>query len=230
MFFSFRALLTTSLCSGLSLCILSPTSALADTSDLMSRSTLTGDWGGERQKLVDKGITLTGDYSSETISNLHGGIKRGTRYAQQIRVGAKFDLSKLLDTPDAGFVQILVNDRRGHSATEDLLGNRLSAQENYGGEYTRLTEFSYQRNLFSPDVSAKIGYMVMGTDFGGMPILTNFVSAGFCAHPLTMSSGSGWGNYPTAHWGGELRYDVNDSLTLQTAVFQVNPEHSLNDE
>lgn len=157
MFFSFRALLTTSLCSGLSLCILSPTSALADTSDLMSRSTLTGDWGGERQKLVDKGITLTGDYSSETISNLHGGIKRGTRYAQQIRVGAKFDLSKLLDTPDAGFVQILVNDRRGHSATEDLLGNRLSAQENYGGEYTRLTEFSYQRNLFSPDVSAKIG-------------------------------------------------------------------------
>lgn len=46
MFFSFRALLTTSLCSGLSLCILSPTSALADTSDLMSRSTLTGDWGG----------------------------------------------------------------------------------------------------------------------------------------------------------------------------------------
>ena len=226
MFFSFRALLTTSLCSGLSLCILSPTSALADTSDLMSRSTLTGDWGGERQKLVDKGITLTGDYSSETISNLHGGIKRGTRYAQQIRVGAKFDLSKLLDTPDAGFVQILVNDRRGHSATEDLLGNRLSAQENYGGEYTRLTEFSYQRNLFSPDVSAKIGYMVMGTDFGGMPILTNFVSAGFCAHPLTMSSGSGWGNYPTAHWGGELRYDVNDSLTLQTAVFQVNPEHN----
>lgn len=26
--------------------------------------------------------------------------------------------------------------------------------------------------------------------------------------------------------GGELRYDVNPSLTLQTAVFQVNPEHN----
>ena len=226
MFVSFRARLSTSLCSGLSFCMLAPASALADSTDLMSRSTLTGDWGGERQKLVDKGIKLTGEYSSETISNLHGGIKRGTRYAQQIRIGAQFDLSKLLDTPDAGVVQIIINDRRGHSATEDLLGNRLSAQENYGGEYTRLTEFSYQRNLFSKDLSAKVGYMVMGTEFGGMPILTNFVSAGFCAHPLTMSSGSGWGNYPTAHWGGELRYDVNPSLTLQTAVFQVNPEHN----
>ncbi|WP_426212547.1 carbohydrate porin [Pseudomonas sp. TWR2-1-1] len=226
MLFSLRTLLATSLCGGLSLSILTPSWALADSSDLMSRSTLTGDWGGERRKLADKGITITGDYSSETISNLHGGIKRGTRYAQQLRVAAKFDLSKLLGTPDAGFVQIMVNDRRGNSATEDLLGNRLSAQENYGGEYTRLTEFSYQRNLFSEAVSAKVGYLVMGTDFGGMPILTNFVSAGFCAHPLTMSSGSGWGNYPTAHWGAELRYDVNDSLTLQTAVFQVNPEHN----
>lgn len=227
MFFSFRALLTSSLCSGLSLCILPLSSAQADAFDLMSRSTLTGDWGGERQKLADAGVKLTGDYSSETISNLHGGIKRGTRYAQQIRIGAQFDLSKLLDTSDVGVVQIIVNDRRGHSATEDLLGNRLSAQENYGGQYTRLTEFSYQRNLFSPDLSTKVGFMVMGTDFGGMPILANFVSAGFCAHPLTMGSGSGWGNYPTAHWGGELRYNVNPSLTLQTAVFQVNPEYNM---
>lgn len=122
---------------------------------------------------------------------------------------------------------MLINDRRGHSATEDLLGNRMSAQEIYGGEYTRLTELSYERNLFSPDLSSKIGFMVMGTDFGGMPILANFVSAGFCAHPLTMASGSGWGNYPTAHWGGRLRYNATPSLTLQTALFQVNPDYNM---
>ncbi|WP_455887430.1 carbohydrate porin [Pseudomonas rustica] len=222
----FRAVLISSLCSGLSLCLLPLSCALADTANLMTQPTLTGNWGGQRQKLADQGIELTGDYTSETLSNLHGGIKRGTRYAQQIRLGAQLDLSKLLDIPDAGRVQVLINDRRGHSATEDLIGNRMSAQEIYGGEYTRLTELSYQRNLFSPHLSAKVGYMVMGTEFGGMPILANFVSAGFCAHPLTMSSGSGWGNYPTAHWGGELRYDVNSSLTLQTALFQVNPDYN----
>lgn len=227
MFHSFPARLLASLCGGLPLCLLAPPSALADTSSLLNRSTLTGGWGGERQKLIDQGITLTGDYSAETISNLHGGVQRGTRYAQQIRIGARFDLGKLLDSPDAGIVQLLVNDRRGHSATEDLLGNRMSAQENYGGQYTRLTEFSYQSQLFSPDLSAKVGFMVMGTDFGGMPILANFVSAGFCAHPLTMSSGSGWGNYPTAHWGGELRYRVSPALTVQTALFQVNPQYNM---
>ncbi|MFP3517966.1 carbohydrate porin [Pseudomonas sp. SIMBA_077] len=225
MFFSSRALLTSSLCSGLSLLALAPCYSFADTSDdLMNRSTLTGNWGGERQKLVDKGIKLTGDYNSETFSNLHGGIKRGTRYSQQVRLGAQFDLSKLLDTPDAGVVQITVNDRRGHSASEDLVGNRLPVQENYGGQYTRLSEFSYERQLFSPALTTKLGFLAMGNDFGGMPLLTQFVNAGFCAHPLTMSNGSGWSNYPTPHWGAELRYTVNPSWTLQTAVFQVNPQ------
>ena len=44
MFFSSRALLSTSLCSGLSLLALTPACVLADTTDnLMHRSTLTGD-------------------------------------------------------------------------------------------------------------------------------------------------------------------------------------------
>ena len=152
MFFSSRALLNTSLCGGLSLLALTPACVLADTTDnLMNRSTLTGDWGGERQKLADKGVKLTGDYNSETFSNLHGGIKHGTRYSQQVRIGAQFDMSKLLGTADAGLVQITINDRRGHSASEDLVGNRLPIQENAGGNYTRLSEFSYQRTLFSED-------------------------------------------------------------------------------
>ena len=227
MFFSSRALLSTSLCGGLSLLALTPACVLADTTDnLMNRSTLTGDWGGERQKLIDKGVKLTGDYNSETFSNLHGGIKHGTRYSQQVRIGAQFDLSKILGTADAGRVQITVNDRRGHSASEDLVGNRLPIQENAGGNYTRLSEFSYQRTLFSEDLTTKLGFLPMGNDFGGMPLLTNFVNAGFCAHPLTQSNGSGWTNYPTGHWGGELRYTVSPALTLQTAVFQVNPEYN----
>ena len=227
MFFSSRALLTSSVCSGLSLLALAPYYAQADSADdLMHRSTLTGNWGGERQKLADQGIKLTGDYNSETFSNLHGGIKHGTRYSQQVRIGAQFDLSKLLDTPDAGRVQITLNDRRGHSASEDLVGNRLPVQENYGGMYTRLSEFSYENTLFSPALNAKVGFLPMGNDFGGMPLLTNFVNAGFCAHPLTMSNGSGWTNYPTGHWGGELRYTVSPQLTLQTALFQVNPEYN----
>ena len=186
-------------------------------------ATLTGDWGGARSRLEEQGIKLTGDYVSETMRNFHGGIKKGTRYAQQIRLGARFDLSKLLGTPDAGIVQLTLNDRRGNSASEDLVGNRLPAQEIYGGNYTRLSELSYERTIFTPDLDLKLGFMPMGNDFGGMSVLTNFVNAGFCAHPLSMSGGSGWTNYPTGNWGAELKYRVNPDWLVQTAVFQVNP-------
>lgn len=201
-------------CSGL----IAFTPLLAQASD-----TLTGDWGGERSKLAAAGIKLNGDYVSETMRNFHGGIKKGTRYAQQIRLNAQFDLSKLLETENAGVVQLTLNDRRGNSASNDLVGNRLPAQEVYGGNYTRISELSYQRPIFTDGLSTKLGFMPMGNEFGGMSVLTNFVNAGFCAHPLNMSGGSGWTNYPTGHWGAELKYQLDADWTLQTAVFQVNP-------
>nr|WP_249671517.1 carbohydrate porin [Pseudomonas sp. PIA16] len=222
-----RTIMTSGLVAGLSLGSLLaviPNAAFADDDDWATRSTMTGDWGGERKKLMDAGVNLTGDYVSETLRNFQGGIKKGTRYTQQIRLGAQFDLNKLLGMENAGTVQFTINDRRGNSASDDLVGNRLPAQESYGGMYTRIAELSYQRSLFTPDLTTKVGFMSMGNDFGGMGVLTNFVNAGFCAHPLSMSGGSGWGNYPTGHWGAELRYKINPEWTVQTAVFQVNPD------
>ncbi|MFF7706150.1 carbohydrate porin [Pseudomonas sp. NPDC007930] len=200
-----------------------PAAALLLASPAFAANTLTGDWGGERSKLDAEGIHLTADYVSETMSNVHGGQERGTRYAQQVRLGARFDLAKLLGSPDAGVVQFTVNDRRGRSTSADLVGNRLPAQEVYGGLYTRISELSYERTLFSPAFDVKAGYMAMGNDFGGMAILTDFVNAAFCAHPLSLSGGSGWTNYPSAHWGSEFKYRINADWRVQTAVFQVNP-------
>lgn len=192
--------------------------------NLVDSPTLTGDWGGSRSRLEASGVKLTGEYVSETMGLVSGGLKHGARYAQQVRLGATFDLETLLDEADAGTVQLTINDRRGHSASQDLVGNRLPVQEIYGGLYTRLSELSYARSLFTDDLNVKLGWMAMGNDFGGMGILTNFVNAGFCAHPLSMSGGSGWGNYPTAHWGMELKYRISPEWTVQTAWFNVNPE------
>lgn len=195
----------------------------AQATDFFHQDTMTGDWGGARTDLAQHGVNLTGDYVSETAGVLSGGQSYGTRYAQQIRLGATFDLNRLFNADHAGTIQLSINDRRGRSTSADLVGNRLPIQEVYGGEYTRLSEFSYTNTLFTPQLQYKLGWLAMGNDFGGLSILTNFMNAGFCAHPLSLSGGSGWGNYPNAHLGGELKYTFNDSWALQTAVFNVNP-------
>jgi len=203
--------------------------ALASTTAFAADNTLTGDWGGLRRQLAADGITFTGDYSGETAYNAHGGLHRSARYSQNLKLGAQFDLSKLYGLDNGGKVQLTINDRRGNSASEDLVGNRLPIQENYGGLYTRLTELSYERNL-SPALNLKLGYMAMGNDLGGLDsgILCNFMNAGFCGHPLNMSGGSGWTNYPNAHLGARLKYDLAPDWQLRVAAFNVDPESNGN--
>jgi len=217
---SSRCITTSGLVAGLSLgslVVMIPGMAWADD------SRMTGDWDGARTELEQKGVKVTSDYVSETFGTVHGGESHGARYAQQLRIGARFDLSKIFGAENAGTVQVMVTDRRGTSASADLVGNRLPVQEIYGGEYTRISEVSYERTLFTPNLDMKIGYMPMGNDFGGMSVLTNFVNAGFCAHPLSMSGGSGWTNAPSGHWGGMLKFKINDEWAVQTAAFEVNP-------
>ncbi|MFJ2426629.1 carbohydrate porin [Pseudomonas rustica] len=202
----------------------------AGESDLLTRSTLTGDWGGLRHQMDEQGVKFTGDYSGETAYNADGGLHRSARYSQNIKLGVQFDLSKLYGVDNAGKVQLTINDRRGNSASEDLVGNRLPIQENYGGLYTRLTELSYERSLFTPALNVKLGYMAMGNDLGGLDsgILCNFMNAGFCGHPLNMSGGSGWTNYPNAHLGVRVKYDLSSSWQLRVAAFNVDPQSNGN--
>ncbi|MCE4072442.1 MULTISPECIES: carbohydrate porin [Pseudomonas] len=212
---------------GLLLCVASLPALAAE--GLLERSTMTGDWGGLRHQLEEDGVKFTGDYSGETAYNARGGLHRSARYSQNIKLGVQFDLSKLYGLENGGKVQLTINDRRGNSASEDLVGNRLPIQENYGGLYTRLTELSYERDL-GQAVNLKLGYMAMGNDVGGLDsgILCNFMNAGFCGHPLNMSGGSGWTNYPNAHLGARVKYSFAPDWQLRIAAFNVDPESNGN--
>ncbi|WP_411561803.1 carbohydrate porin [Pseudomonas shirazensis] len=210
------------------LLVLASNGAMAE-ADLLQRSTLSGDWGGLRHQLEDDGVKFSADYSGETAYNADGGLHRSARYSQNIKLGVQFDLSRLYGVDNAGKVQLSINDRRGHSASEELVGNRLPIQENFGGLYTRLTELSYERN-FTPALNIKLGYMAMGNDLGGLDsgILCNFMNAGFCGHPLNMSGGSGWTNYPNARLGARVKYDLSPAWQVRVAAFNVDPESNGN--
>ncbi|POF88969.1 carbohydrate porin [Pseudomonas putida] len=210
------------------LLVLTSNGAMAE-ADLLQRSTLSGDWGGLRHQLEDDGVKFSADYSGETAYNADGGLHRSARYSQNIKLGVQFDLSRLYGVDNAGKVQLSINDRRGHSASEELVGNRLPIQENFGGLHTRLTELSYERS-FTPALNIKLGYMAMGNDLGGLDsgILCNFMNAGFCGHPLNMSGGSGWTNYPNARLGARVKYDLSPAWQVRVAAFNVDPESNGN--
>lgn len=185
--------------------------------------TLTGDWGGTRSELAARGIAFRGDYVGEAMGVVDGGYgETGARYAQQVRVGMDLDMGKLAGW-NGGTLHVTLNDRRGRSTSVDFVGNRFPIQEAYGGQYTRLTELSYDQKFADGQSYFKLGYYAMGNQFGLHSLLTHFVNAAFCAHPLAMSGNSGWYNYPVARWGGEIAQQVSPALNVRTGWFQVNP-------
>lgn len=185
--------------------------------------TLTGDWGGRRTRLAEAGVTVRADYVSETFSAVSGGLRTGAAYTQQIRASADFDMEKIAGWSGAA-LHVTLNDRRGDGLSADYVGNRLPIQEAFGGQYTRLSELSYEQNLAEGKLNLRLGFFAMGNDLGGMAIGCNFVNAAFCAHPLSMSGDSGWYNYPNARWGAAVRYRPRQNLAVRTGVYQVNAE------
>lgn len=188
----------------------------------VERETLTGDWGDLRPRLVDGGITVHADYVSETFSVLSGGLRKGTAYTQQLRGGVDLDMDRIAGW-DGGTFHLTVNDRRGVGISSDFVGNRLPIQEAYGGQYTRLSEISYEQDIADGLVNMRVGYFAMGNDLGGVAAGCNFVNAAFCAHPLSLSADSNWYNYPNARWGAAVRVRARSDLFVRTGVYQVNP-------
>lgn len=200
-----------------------PCIASAQSSNRYEGRTLTGDWGGTRTDLFERGIAFRGDYVGEAMGVVDGGYgETGARYAQQVRVGVDLDMGTLAGW-NGGAFHFTLNDRRGRSTSVDFVGNRFPIQEAYGGQYTRLTELSYDQTFNAGQSYYKLGYYAMGNQFGLHSLLTHFVNAAFCAHPLAMSGNSGWYNYPVARWGGEFAQQVSPAVNVRTGWFQVNP-------
>ena len=57
--------------------------------------TLTGDWGGVRGDLFERGVTLEVALKADILSNVSGGLKRGTKSMDNWDVTLLADADKL---------------------------------------------------------------------------------------------------------------------------------------
>lgn len=85
---------------------------------------MTGDWGGLRQELYDKGYDFPIEYVGEAASNLNGGYNddRTGRYSDQFAFGVQMDLQKILGWHDAEF-KLAITERSGNNISNDRIGD-----------------------------------------------------------------------------------------------------------
>ncbi len=77
------------------LALMSSNVALAEDAPDWSADTLTGDWGGARAALYDRGVTVELAHTSDLLANTSGGLARGGAWLMNTDASIGLDLDKL---------------------------------------------------------------------------------------------------------------------------------------
>jgi carbohydrate-selective porin OprB len=82
--------------------------------DLWKRSRLSGDWGGRRTDLANKGVQIDVDWTQYVQGIADGGIDRSTRYGGHLDYLVNLDLVRMGLIP-GGLVRFRAESRYGES-------------------------------------------------------------------------------------------------------------------
>ena len=187
---------------------------------------LFGDWNGERTRLADAGIVFDLGYSSEAAHNFSGGTSHLTRYTDQWKLGAKFDLDKLWGWKGGTFL-FTVTDRNGRNLGADAnIGNYQLIQEVYGrGQTWWLTFFALDQTFLDGKIDIRVGRMPAGEDFGSFTC--DFENLTFCGAPAGNLAGDYWLNWPIGVWAARVKVRTTDETYVQLGAYQINPNTSI---
>ena len=199
------------------------TESEGDLQSWLAQPTMSGDWGGLRSELLDRGINAQVLYTQEIGRNTNGLHGVATDYSHTIAFGADVDLGKLGVDPGGTF-RVWLTERTGRDLGPEKLGALFQSFAFFGqGRDTRLNEVSLAQALADGVVNLKAGFYPMGRDFGSLPAFCDWITNATCGHPLAMPFDSGWDDDPSGRCGGRIRVSPNSSFYVQTGIFQVNP-------
>ena len=191
---------------------------------------MSGDWGGTRTELLEKGYDFTLDYVGEAATNLHGGYNddRTARWSDQFALGMKLDLQKILGWNDAEF-KLAITERSGRNLSNDRIsdpraGQFSSVQEVWGrGQTRRLTQMWVKQKYFDGALDVKVGRFGEGEDFNSFPC--DFQNLAFCGSQVGNWVGGIWYNWPVSQWAMRVKYNITPEFFAQVGVFEQNPSN-----
>ena len=133
--------------------------------DIWHRDTLTGNWGGVRDDLADKGVTVTATYTAEVFGNVQGGIHRGATYDGLFLPQLDADLERLIGWTGGSFRASMVQGH-GPSLSGTMIGNLMIHSGTLAvPPATRLYNLWLQQNLFGDVLSIRAGMMNVDAEF-----------------------------------------------------------------
>jgi len=198
--------------------------AFAEDAPNYTEDTVSGDWGGTRTSLAQKGIAADITYKFDVVSNVSGGKKEGARALDNLDIIFNFDGEKLTHVKGLSAKIHLLNNFGGHPDA-DLVG---SAQGINNIEVPRSTAKLYQayiqQNLFDDKLSLLAGLYDLNSEFYVTDSSSLFIHSTFgIGTDVAQTGQNGPSIFPFSSVGGRLRVNPTPSTYIQAAILDGIP-------
>jgi porin len=173
---------------------------------------LTGDWGGARSSLADRGVTLDVIYASDVFT------ARGAA-----AVLGHVDAALTLDTDKLGLwsggtLYVLGQNNHG-SGINPHVGSAQGVSNLETDPYTQLTELFFEQTALDERFRIRIGKQDANRDFGTPRFGGNFINNNFGMFPNTALP-----SYPTTGLGVVVAVQPLTWLVGKVGIYEASPE------
>ena len=149
----------------MAVCLANTANAGEEKGPAWNEQTLTGDWGGTRSSLYNKGVSLEFTHKSDILANTSGGIKLGTAWLGHTEARIKMDLEKLAGW-NATTAYIHYHSQLGSQFNTKYVGSFVGVDNIEAGANTAQFFHAWiQKNFLDDSLSVLAGLYPMDSEF-----------------------------------------------------------------
>ncbi len=181
--------------------------------------TLTGDWGGVRTNLSDRGVTLEVVLKADVLSNLSGGVKRGTEYMDNWDFKLRADADKLWGWSNTTAYLQLISDHGG-KLNGNYVGSFMGVDNiEVKTNTTKLFHAWLERSFFDEKFSVLAGLYPIDSEFYVTDATGIFLHpSGGMAAEVAQTGVNGPSIFPTSAFGFRTKWRPTPKTYFQAAL------------
>ncbi|MDP1980306.1 carbohydrate porin [Undibacterium sp.] len=191
----------------------------------LNLTTLTGDWNGQRQTWLDRGISLDFTHRSDIVRNQDGGIATGTKWLSYTDSRIRLELNKLMGW-DGWTAYAQFHSELGGKPNIQKVGSFIGVDNIEVN--TNTAQFSalwLEKNILDDRLAVLLGMYAIDTEFYVTDSSGVFLQPAMGMNISVAQTGkNGPPIYPVASFATRVRYKSVDKNTyLQVAVLDGVP-------
>lgn len=180
-----------------------------------------GDWGGARQSLAEKGLTLSSSYIIDVAANPVGGKHQGIAQASSWGTSLWWDLGKKLSLPGWHFYASCVW-RFGTNLSSRKIENQFPVQQVFGGQSVRLVNLYIKKEFLGDRFWGKLGRLDAGNQFLVSEFYSYFMNNSIDGNPVAIFLNTPFSAYPNGTWGAYLEGSPQPEWQFKVGTYNTN--------